>query len=72
MDAVTQTMHSRMKAELKALDEELVEVEGNPLKPSQCYRLSNDPGHILFNTNCPEGLRDKVNAILDRYRMHAS
>jgi hypothetical protein len=72
MNAVNETMHSRMKAELKALDAEIIEVDGILLKPSQCYRVSTDSGHILFNTNCPDTLKERINAILERYKVHAS
>jgi hypothetical protein len=72
MNALDQTMFTRMKAELQALDKDPIEVDGKKLRPSQCYRVSSDPGHILFNTNCPDSLRDKVNAILDRYKIHVS
>lgn len=72
MNAIDTTMFSRMQAELKKLDQEMVEVEGNSLKPSQCYRVTTYPVRILFNTNCPDSLRAKINSILDRYKMHVS
>jgi len=57
----------KMKAELGELDRHFVEVEGKRLKPSQCYRLETDPAHILFNTNCPEGLKQQIQFILNKY-----
>jgi hypothetical protein len=72
MNAIDQTMFSRMVAELKELDREIVEVDGKLLKPSQCYRVTTDTGHIMFNTNCPDTLREKINAILDRYKVAVS
>ena len=57
----------KVKMELGELDRHLVEIDGKQLKPSQCYRFEADPAHILFNTNCPEGLRQKIQSILSKY-----
>ena len=57
----------KVKAELNELDRELVTIEGNQLKPSQCYHFDVSPLHILFNTNCPDSLKEKVKAILSKY-----
>ena len=56
-----------LKAELKKLDKETLLVNGKKLKPSQCYRLTENPTNFLFNTNCPENLKDKLNWILNKY-----
>jgi hypothetical protein len=56
-----------LNAELALLDNESVEIDGKQLKPSQCYRLSADPSHILFNTNCPDELRRKLQNIISKY-----
>lgn len=53
--------------ELQDLDKELVEIDGNSLKPSQCYHFETDPVHMLFNTNCPEGLKRKIESILSKH-----
>jgi hypothetical protein len=54
--------------ELKVLDEQNIEVEeGICLKPSQCFRYSFDPLHLLFNTNCPGSLKAKVTSIFEKY-----
>lgn len=68
MHAIDKTHHEHLLAELEALDNELVEVDGKKLKPSQCYHLELDPMHILFNSNCPESLKEKINSILKRFR----
>lgn len=60
-------MLEKVKAELCELDRHLVEIGGKKLKPSQCYRFEADPAHILFNTNCPEDLKQKIQAILSKY-----
>ena len=57
----------KVKAELDELDRELIEVDGNRLKPSQCYHFDVSPVHVLFNTNCPDSLKEKVRAILSKY-----
>lgn len=58
---------NKIRAELGELDRELVTIDGKVLKPSQCFRFSADPMHILFNTNCPDTLKQRVNAIIAKY-----
>ncbi len=62
----------RFKSALSELDNDLVDVDGVQMKPSQCYHIGTDPAHVLFNTNCPENLKKRVQAILDQYMPHAS
>lgn len=57
----------KVKAELGELDRSFVEIDGKMLKPSQCYRFNINPSHVLFNTNCPDELRKKVETILSKY-----
>jgi hypothetical protein len=57
----------KLKAELEELDQSLVEVNGRQLKPSQCYRFEIDPMHIMYNTNCPDDLRHRVEEIFSKY-----
>lgn len=57
----------KVKAELGELDREFVQIDGKQLKPSQCYRFDLDPAHVLFNTNCPDDLKKKVQSILLKY-----
>lgn len=54
-------------SDLQALDNELVDIEGNKLKPSQCYHLETEPLHMLFNTNCPDSLKEKLRAIVAKH-----
>ena len=56
-----------LKKELEELDKELIDIDGNKLKPSQCYRFETDPAHMLFNTNCPDSLKQKLQFILSKY-----
>lgn len=64
---ISKLLLTKIKAELQQLDSELVEIEGRKIKPSQCYRFGFNPAHILFNTNCPENIKQQVKAILDKY-----
>jgi hypothetical protein len=61
--------HDSVVLELRELDKETVDVgQGVRLKPSQCYSFSLDPKpHFLFNTNCPDELKEKVSSILKKY-----
>lgn len=54
-------------SELNELDKEMVTIDGVALKPSQCYHFGTDPVHLLFNINCPERLKEKVNAIIAKH-----
>ncbi|MGZ8511700.1 MAG: hypothetical protein ACXWV6_11345 [Chitinophagaceae bacterium] len=67
MRGLTPDILEKVKAELGELDRQFVEIEGKRLKPSQCYRFDLDPAHILFNTNCPDDLKKKVQSILSKY-----
>lgn len=67
MRRLSPDMLEKVKAELDELDRHLVEIGGKKLKPSQCYRFEADPAHILFNTNCPEDLKQKIQDILSKY-----
>jgi hypothetical protein len=58
---------SFIQQELNQLDETLVLLENKLVKPSQCYHYSASPVHVLYNTNCPEDLGAKVEAILLKY-----
>lgn len=56
-----------VKAELMQLDKENVLVDGKELKPSNCYYFGSNPLHVLYNTNCPESLKEKIETILEKY-----
>jgi hypothetical protein len=58
---------NRIQAELNELDANPVEIDGKKLKPSQCYHFNVSPAHVLFNTNCPDSLRQRVEEILAKY-----
>ena len=56
-----------IKNELEELDKELLELQGKKVKPSTCYYFESNPAHILFNTNCPDSLKEKIQGILHKY-----
>lgn len=53
--------------ELEVIEEAVVVVDGIEFKPSQCFHIESDPPHVLFNENCPESLKMRINEILRRY-----
>ncbi|MHA4844389.1 hypothetical protein ACX0G7_09505 [Flavitalea antarctica] len=53
--------------ELKSLDSQAINIDGNTMKPSQCYHWESDPAHLLYNTNCPPDLKQKLQAIIAKY-----
>ena len=57
----------RLKVELGELERDMINIDGKMMKPSQCYHLDLDPVHVLFNTNCPDTLRDKIQTILSKH-----
>ncbi|MEO7982600.1 MAG: hypothetical protein ABI688_00835 [Bacteroidota bacterium] len=57
----------KLVTELSDLDRNLIYVEGNMVKPSQCFRYETDPLHFMFNTNCPEELKQQVQAIFKKH-----
>lgn len=57
----------QLQFDLGELDRELVPVDGKMLKASQCFHVGLDPLHILFNTNCPDTLKEKVQSILSKH-----
>jgi hypothetical protein len=61
-----------MYKELELLDENTVLLDGLSVKPSNCFRLSGHPPKVIFNTNCPEELKQKVEEILLKYESRES
>ena len=53
-----------LRDDLDLLNKEWRDIEGNPLSANQCYHFETDPPHFLFNMNCPDGLRQKLNGLL--------
>ncbi len=63
MDANT----AKLVNELNDLDRQLILVKGRMMKPSQCFRYETDPLHYMFNTNCPDELKQQVESIFKKY-----
>ena len=57
----------RIRQELMELENEEVDANGILLKPSQCYHFETDPPHVLFNTNCPASLKERIQIMLSKY-----
>ena len=57
----------KVQVELADLDRGFVSIRGKRVKPSQCYRFDADTGKILYNTNCPDGLKQKIQEILTKH-----
>ncbi|MEI9947160.1 MAG: hypothetical protein WDN26_23460 [Chitinophagaceae bacterium] len=63
---------AKLVTELNDLDLQPLMVEGKMIKPSQCFRYETDPLHFMFNTNCPDELKERVNAIFGKYNAAGS
>ena len=61
------TATDALDEELNLLDAEDVSLNGMKLRPSQCYHFEKDPYHLLFNTNCPDSLKERVQSIVKKY-----
>ena len=61
------TKLENLVVELNELDRQLLLVDGKIIKPSQCFRYETDPLHYMFNTNCPDILRQKITAIFEKH-----
>jgi hypothetical protein len=66
-DTTKSNIAARIKEELMILENESVEANGIFLKPSQCYHFETDPPHVLFNTNCPSSLKERIQSIISKY-----
>jgi len=64
--------HTSVLHELKKLDEHPVLLNGQPVKANTCYRISGNPPQVLYNTNCPDELKEQIEAILLKYRSRES
>jgi hypothetical protein len=67
-------MHSSSKQdellldELAALDADVIDIDGARFKPSECYVVSTDPVRISFHDHCPLLLRERIEAVVDRFK----
>ena len=64
---IDHSLVARLKAELDDLDREFIEIDGVRLKPSQCYHFGMQPLHVLFNTNCPDDLKERITELISKY-----
>jgi hypothetical protein len=54
--------------ELAALDGDVIDIDGARYKPSECYVVSTDPVRVSFHAHCPLLLRERIEAIVDRFK----
>jgi hypothetical protein len=58
--------------ELELLEKNPVLLDGKLIKPSGCYRLTGNPPKLIYNTNCPDELKKKVDEILLKFQASKS
>ncbi len=59
--------NSSLWKELQLLDEKPIILDGKLVKPSNCFRLSGNPPKVIYNTNCPDELKKKIEEIVSKY-----
>ena len=67
MEYLAKKIDDKIKQELVQFDQEMIEIEGATMKASDCFHFSTDPIHLLFNTNCPQSLKDRITNIVRKY-----
>ena len=66
MDILKQRLDS-LRDELDLLNKEWRDIKGSKLSANQCYHFETDPPHLLFNLNCPDTLRQKLQSLLSKH-----
>ena len=67
VDKLSTNIEEKIKAELDQLNKSYLEIEGRILNPAACYYFSPHPPHVLYNTDCPDILKEKIKAIISKY-----
>jgi hypothetical protein len=57
----------QLRDDLDKLNRDWMNIEGSNLSAVQCYHFETNPPHFLFNTNCPDLLRQRLITILHKY-----
>jgi hypothetical protein len=60
-------IEEKIKAELDELNKTYMEIDGRRINPAACYHFSIDPPHFLYDTDCPDILKEKIKAIISKY-----
>lgn len=68
MEALKKEELEKLQAELHELEANDIIIDGKHLKPSNCYYVGSNPLHILYNTNCPDTLKQSIENILAKYK----
>jgi hypothetical protein len=66
MDLLKQPLDD-LRDDLDQLNKEWRDIEGSQLSASQCYHFESDPPHFLFNLNCPDALRKKLEGLIFKH-----
>lgn len=66
MDYLKQRI-DQLRDDLDTINREWRDIKASNLSASQCYHFETDPPHFLFNLNCPDALKKKLNEILYKY-----
>ena len=60
-------IQKKIKVELDELNLTYLEMDGRIINPAACYHFSKHPPHFLYDTNCPDSLKEKIKAIISKY-----
>ncbi len=66
MDYLRQPI-DQLRTDLDEINRKWRDMENSELSASQCYHFETDPPHFLFNLNCPDDLKSKLNELLNKY-----
>jgi hypothetical protein len=66
MDLLKQPLDS-LRDDLDLLNKEWRDLKDCKLSANQCYHFETDPPHFLFNLNCPDTLRQKLQILLSKH-----
>ena len=58
---------NELRRELDDLEKTVFTGDGLPLLASQCYRLTDNSPHVLYNENCPDSLKQQIEEVLLKY-----
>ena len=60
-------IEEKIMAELDELNKTPLEIDGRIFNPAACYQFSIHPPHFLYDTDCPDSLKEKIKAIISKY-----
>lgn len=70
MQAAIQPQQAQaLKHAMEQLGNQTVTIDGVEVEACKCYYFSLNPPHVLFNDNCPELLKQDIQAIFNYYQV---